>query len=133
MEQKNESDSKQELAALCTSIRQLVEQNKYEIAEVLIKEAMGKYPDAPEPHNLMGLVLEAKRDHLTAMRHFRAAYALDPTYLPAQNNLDHYGTFFSRGARAYDESDCPQKKKVDPYQVEYNIRGIGHLVKRMET
>lgn len=132
MEQKYESDSKQELSALCTSIRQLVEQNKYEIGEVLIKEAMGKYPDAPEPHNLLGLVLEAKRDHLAAMRHFRAAYALDPTYLPAQHNLDHFGTFFSNGERAYSETDCSQRKKDEQYKIDYDIHGIGHLVKVMD-
>jgi tetratricopeptide (TPR) repeat protein len=113
MEQIIKLEVQQELNALCMNIRHFIEHKEYEKSEMLIKEFMGKYHHAPEPHNLLGLVLEAQGDHLTAMKHFRAAYALDPTYLPAQHNLDHFGTFFPRGKWAYDESDCLQGKKPD--------------------
>lgn len=118
MEQINKPEVQQELNALCVNIRQLVEHNEYEKSEALIREVIGKYPHAPEPHNLIGLVFEAQGNHLVAMKHFRAAYALDPTYLPARHNLDNFGTFFPSGKWAYDESDCPQEKKVDQYKIE---------------
>lgn len=132
MEQMTKLEVQQELAVLCIKIRQFIEHKEYDKSETLIKEIMGKYLHAPEPHNLLGLVLEAQGDHLAAMKHFRAAYALDPTYLPAQYNLDHFGTFFSSGKWAYDESDCPQEKKTDQYKIKYDVHGIGHVVRRDE-
>lgn len=53
---------------------------------------MSKYPHAPQTHNLMGIILEKKEEHAAAMKHFRAALALDPTYYPAKHNLDMYGS-----------------------------------------
>lgn len=111
---------------LCVFVRGLTRKGKYSDSERLITNAMQKYPHAPEPHNLLGLLLEEKGDHSAAMKHFRAAYALDPTYLPAKQNLEHFGTFFSFGQCAYDESDCPEEKH-DEYIVEYDKRGIGHV------
>lgn len=117
---------KKELNTLCISIRELVRKGDYYNCERLISDAMGKYPHAPEPHNLFGLLLERIGDHLTAMKHFRAAWALDPAYLPARQNLDYFGTFFSHGKCAYDESDCPEEKH-DEYVVEYDEHGIGRV------
>lgn len=64
---------------------------------------------------------------MTAMKHFRAAWALDPTYLPARQNMD---SFYPSDKWAYNESDCPQEKKNDKYKVEYDTHGIGHVVRR---
>ena len=92
---------------LCDTVRKLVGQKKFEECEALIREAMGKYPHAPQPHNLIGILLEKQGDHLTAMKHFRAAWALDPAYIPARCNLENYGTFYSKQQCAFDETDCP--------------------------
>lgn len=90
---------------LCRSVRGLMEEGRYSECRERVAAAMGRYPHAPQPHNLLGLLLERQHDHPMAMRHFRAAWALDPTYLPARQNLECYGTFFSCGRCAYDESD----------------------------
>jgi hypothetical protein len=63
------------------------------------------------------LVLEKESDHLLAMKHFRAAWALDPTYLPARYNLENFGTFVPKGRGAFDESDCPPLKEKAEYKV----------------
>lgn len=128
MKQMDKSEAKQELTALCGIVRKLVEQKDYQQCELLIKKAVGQYIHAPEPHNLIGLLLEAQDDHLTAIKHFRAAWALDPTYLPARQNLDYFGSFYSNGERAFDESDCPQEKKDNEYVVEYDAHGVGYVV-----
>ncbi len=130
MKQMNIIKNPQEMNELCDAVRQFVEQRRYQEAEMLVKEAMGKYPHAPEPHNLIGLLLELQEDHLIAMKHFRAAWALDPTYIPARHNLDHFGSFYPRGNWALDESDCPVEKKQDLYKVEYDEQGIGHIAMR---
>ncbi|OYP11716.1 hypothetical protein CG709_08570 [Lachnotalea glycerini] len=87
-------------------------------------------PHAPEPHNLMGMILEWQGDHLLAMKHFRASWDLDPSYLPARHNLDVYGSFFSRRMGAYDESDCPALEEKNPYKLEYGENNIGHVARR---
>ena len=117
------------MQALCDAVRRLCREGNYQTCRALIRDAMADNPDAPQPHNLLGIVMEKEGDHAGAMRHFRAAYALDPTYLPARQNLDHYGTFYSRGGCAYDESDCPQEAP-SPYEIQYDEKGIGHTVRR---
>ena len=100
-----------ELKELCSTVRTNVNKGEYDQCIDLICNAMCIYPSAPQPHNLLGIILEKSGDHLTAMKHFRAAWALDPSYRPAAQNLSTYGTFFSNGMSAFDESDCPDKKK----------------------
>lgn len=95
------------LDELCTSIKKLVAQKEYKNCEKMIRKAMRDYPHAPHPHNLLGIVLEETGNHLLAMKHFRAAWALDPTYRPANYNLESFGTFFSLESCAFDENDIP--------------------------
>jgi len=75
-------ENKNELTALCDTVRAYVRESDYQKCEFLILDAMKKFPHAPEPHNLIGLLLEMQGDHLAAMKHFRAAWALDPTSEP---------------------------------------------------
>ncbi len=92
---------------LCDVIRRLVENGAFDKAEREAARAMSEAPHAPEPHNLMGIILENENDHIGAMKHFRAAWALDPTYLPARFNMEQYGRFSAvERVDAYDESDC---------------------------
>ncbi|WP_411677061.1 hypothetical protein [Caproicibacter sp.] len=123
------SECKKELTALCNAVKTFASEGEYQKCKALIFDAMGKYPNAPEPHNLLGVLLEKQGDHPAAMKHFRAAWALDPTYLPAKQNLDSFGTFFSHGSYAFDENDCPEEMH-DQYRINYDERGIGHIDRR---
>lgn len=118
-----------ELDELCLTVRALVEEKDYESCTETICEAMEHFPHAPEPHNLLGIVLEKLGDHPSAMRHFRAAWALDPTYKPASHNLNTYGTFFSDGSCAFDESDLPPAPPSN-IEIVYDEKGIGHVVRK---
>lgn len=118
-----------ELDHLCATVRTLVAERAYERCVALICDAMEQHPHAPHPHNLMGIVLEKRGDHPAAMKHFRAAWALDPTYGPARQNLETYGTFYSRGRCAYDESDLPDLPQ-HTMEVVYNDRGVGYVVSK---
>lgn len=115
---------------LCYQVRSLVEKREFKGCYRRIAEEMKNSPHAPEPHNLLGMLLENEGDHLLAMKHFRAAWALDPTYLPARHNLEVYGTFFSNGVGAYDEDDCSVLEEKNKYLVEYDDIKIGHIVRR---
>lgn len=77
-----------DLAAEC------INNHKYTEAEQYIKSAMILDMTAPQPHNLLGILLEYRGDKLRAMKHYRAATDLDPTYMPAKNNLYRAGCAF---------------------------------------
>lgn len=113
MKKANQIQQSIALEELCTSVRRLVLQGDYKACHKLICKAMKDYPHAPHPHNLLGIVLEKSGDHLLAMKHFRAAWALDATYAPANHNLQLYGTFFSSGSCAFDQSDLPLAVPTD--------------------
>ena len=84
----------------------------------------------------MGIVLEKENEHVEAMKHFRAAWALDPTYLPARVNMEQYAGFSTVGRiDAYDESDCPGEeiKTRETAEIACDPRGIGRIFKRKQT
>lgn len=56
-------------------------------ADHYLKKAVTENINAAEPHNLFGVIAEFKGDFAAAGKHYRAACALDPTYKPADRNL----------------------------------------------
>lgn len=96
---------------LCSKIKRAVVLKQYPYCEERLREAMREYPDAPQPHNLYGIMMEKRGQHALAMRHFRAAWALDPSYQPARWNLEAFGTFSGIEAAAYDEHDLVKNER----------------------
>ncbi|MEF9839868.1 MAG: hypothetical protein RR791_02820 [Lachnospiraceae bacterium] len=97
---------------VCGLARHEICNHNYEQIEGIIAFKMGEYPDSAIPHNLMGILLQKQNHHVAAMKHFRAAYALDPTYIPARYNMDLYTNFYPKGEGAYVESDCKEMDKM---------------------
>ncbi|MCI7290192.1 hypothetical protein ACQRBH_05500 [Bariatricus sp. SGI.161] len=109
--------------------KMLIVQHEYKKCEKKLGEAMLQNPHSAIPHNLMGILMEKERNHVLAMKHFRAAYALDPTYIPARYNMEQYGTMYPSGKCAYTEEDCPVQN--DPqFQIVYDEHHVGHLVRK---
>lgn len=130
MKQAELTENKVELQALCNKIRELAKQGGFKDGERLLREAMSIYPHNAEPHNLYGILLEKQGDHVAAMKHFRAAWDLNPTYVPARCNLEWFGTFYSTGKCAFDETDCPAQEDKHRYKLVYDAHGIGHFLRR---
>ena len=82
-------DQKQ-MQALTARVRALVQENHMCEAEAAAAMAMADAPHEAQPHNLMGIIMERENDHVQAMKHFRAAWALDPTFVPARINMERY-------------------------------------------
>lgn len=59
------------MACLSEKVRRLI--NAYDMEETreMICEAMKEYPDAAQPHNLLGILMETQGNHVSAMKHFR--------------------------------------------------------------
>lgn len=105
MKKINFNEYEVELELLCETIRSLVFEGSLDECERLLCDAMCKYPHAPHPHNLYGIVLERKGKHPLAMSHFRAAWSLDASYAPANHNLRKFSSFFSEEKCAFNECD----------------------------
>lgn len=99
-----------EMLHLCSRIRQYIQERNYKKCNEEICYAMYLHPSAPEPHNLMGILLEKQHDHRLAMKHFRAAQDLDPTYRPAMENMMDYARFdIPRPRCRYTFADCDEQ------------------------
>jgi DNA-binding response OmpR family regulator len=61
---------------------------KLDAARVYVHKAISVEPDRAEAFNILGGLCEARGNHLEAEKNYRAALALDPSYVPAQKNFD---------------------------------------------
>lgn len=66
---------------------ELIKIGNYTDAEHYIHLSMSEDDISPKPHNLLGIIAELKGDLIKAEKHYRAAYALDPTFKAACENL----------------------------------------------
>lgn len=84
--------------------KKCIQNQKYAEAEEYLKKAIGLNVDAPEPHNLLGILLEYQNDIQSALNHYRVALSLDAAYEPAQNNL-YRATEYSYTRKGIDFGD----------------------------
>lgn len=108
----------EELGEMIGKAKDMIDHREFDACEALLATAMFQNPHSAVPHNLMGLLLEKKRKHEDAMKHFRAANALDPTYGPSRWNLEGFSEFYKTRADAYFTSDCDFEHLPRPYAKE---------------
>jgi DNA-binding NtrC family response regulator len=71
-----------ELAKRC------INKGEFDAAQEHVRLAIAADATKPEAFNLLGALLEISGNRLEAQKNYRAALALDPTYTPAQENLN---------------------------------------------
>lgn len=96
----------QDLLDTIGTAKRLIVNGKFMECEAIICTLMFQHPHDPVPHNLMGLMYEAMDQHAKAMRHFRAAYDLDPEFRPATWNMECFGSGYQTAHGAYYDADC---------------------------
>lgn len=103
----------------------------YSLAHEYINLAMLGNEDAPEVHNLLGILSEIKGDLILAGKHYRASYALDPTYKPASRNLDRITSFYYKFHKEnLDYGDKSENEQDILLSIEYDKNNVGHLKKK---
>ena len=125
MSEKKDVKLKQ-LYFLCYSVKKMIHVGKYEDAFKAVCESMARFPNNPEPHNLLGILLEMKGNHALAMKHFRIAWVLDPTFQPANLNISNFGNVLSCTKYAYEEDHHEKEKKYE-YGIIYDDQHVGHV------
>lgn len=97
-----------------------------------IKCAVLEDQNAPKVHNLLGIIAELKKDLSLAGKHYRASYALDPTFKPASRNLERITSFFYNRLNSKPVFGDIPEEEIIPYVVEYDEMNVGRLRKRSE-
>lgn len=92
-EKARDYDSRIELA------KRSIGSRSYPAATEHLKQAIGIDPSKPEALNLLGVISEILGNSTEAMKQYRAAHALDPTYRAARENLDRLGSDSDDGDR----------------------------------
>lgn len=105
--------------------------SNYSLAHEYIYLLMRVNENTPEWHNLLGILSEIKGDLILAGKHYRASYALDPTYKPASKNLYRITCFYYKfDKESLDYGDKPEKEYPLVYFIKYDEKNIGHLNKK---
>ncbi len=93
-------------AKSCINSQQLEKGYEY------IKKAVSMDTSKPEAFNLLGVIMEYKNKPLEAQKQYRAALAIDPSYKPAQQNLERTSQFeYSKKDIKMDEEDEDKDKE----------------------
>ena len=112
------------------AIEELKSKN-YIQAEEKIKEAMIINPHLPHAHNLYGILEEYLQEYDLARKHYRAAYALDPTYKPSSRNLERISSFYTCiYFSKIDFGEKPEEEEHGLYVIIYDKNHVGHLCKK---
>ncbi len=69
-------------------IKRCMNNRHFEAAAEHARQAIGVDPSRPEAFNLLGVLYELAGNHEEAMKQYRVATDLDPTYQPAWQNLN---------------------------------------------
>ena len=85
---------------------------EFEEAYKMIINEICSNPNAPEPHNLLGIWYEMNGEEQLARKHYRVSYVLDPTYKPACNNLERISTLFISKKIPFDFGEEPEQQKL---------------------
>lgn len=107
-----------------------LKENEKELASIYLHKAMIENEHSPAVQNLLGIIAELKNDLPLASKHFRAAYALDPTYQPALDNLERVTDYSYR--RNINKINFGNDLDIDTdnYFIGYDNNGVTSVIKR---
>jgi CheY-like chemotaxis protein len=89
-----------------------ISDRRFAAARETVKKAIAADPAQPEAYNLLGALLEIMNDRLEALKFYRAALDVDPTFKPAQTNLERAASWnnFGRIELGTDKGEGQEKR-----------------------
>ena len=80
--------SEENIEQLIARAKSAINKRNFEAAENLLNKATNFNFEEPAIYNLLGAIEEIRGNHSEAMDRYRTALNMDPSYKPAQKNLD---------------------------------------------
>jgi DNA-binding response OmpR family regulator len=91
-----------------------INRRDFDKAYQYLQKAISMEPRKPEPYNLLGVILELKKETVEALKMYRAALAVEPTYKPANANLTRATQWnYTKGGIQLDEEDNEDQSQGD--------------------
>ena len=105
-----------------------IKANRIDLARKYLYAAMIENDHSAEVYNLLGVISEYSGDASLACQFYRAAYVFDPTYKPADKNLEKLTSFFYTFNEAnIDFGDTMDSEYKKSYFLGHHRLKIGHL------
>jgi len=96
-----------------------IKSNKCDLAYNYLIADMIENDHSAVVFNLLGIISEYRGDEAMACKYYRAAYVFDPTYKPADKNLEKLTSYFYRfNEESLDYGDNMEKKNVKMHIVD---------------
>jgi len=112
--EKYQEDQPENYQTLISRAKAAINKRNFEFAAKLLQKAAQQDNDRPEPFNLLGVLAEMKGDDTQAMKMYRTALDIDPSYKPAQENLSRASQLISYPEDAsLGENMTKENKKED--------------------
>lgn len=92
--------------------KRCIGKRNFEAAIEHIRQAIALDPGRAEAFNLLGALLEIRGDRLNALKNYRAALSLDPTYEAAARNLDRATDWRQQGEIVLGEARAPKPQRA---------------------
>jgi DNA-binding response OmpR family regulator len=90
--QRLEAEQAVDYETLLEFIKKCLSNRQFDEADTYLRRAVAQSPQRPEAITLLGILLEMQNHKLEALKLYRAALSLDPTYQFAQHNLSRATT-----------------------------------------
>lgn len=95
-----EDKEDQDYETLILRAKAAINERNFDLAETLLKQSVNMVEENAEPYNLLGVLAEMRGKSSRAMKMYRAALDINPSYKPAQDNIERASDFSSRPADA---------------------------------
>ncbi|MBN1471763.1 MAG: response regulator, partial [Syntrophaceae bacterium] len=92
-------------------VKKCIHEQHFDAAIMHARQAIALDPSRPEAFNLLGVLFEIRNDKYEALRNYRAALALDPSYKPAIHNLDRSTSFKPETQMEIGKIDIPDHSR----------------------
>ncbi len=92
-----DEESAVDYCSLIELAKRHISDRSFATARETARKAIAADPAQPEAYNLLGALIEIKGDRLEAQKFYRATLDIDPTFKPAQANLDRVTSWHKFG------------------------------------
>jgi len=94
-ELENAEEEVEDFEGFITLAKNAINKRDFSKAKEMLNKATSLNSEKPEPFNLLGIIYEMQHQQQEAMKMYRAALALDPSYKPANENIERAGQAFA--------------------------------------
>lgn len=104
-------------ASLIELAKRYISDRDFPAAREITRKAIATDPAQPVAYNLLGALLEIKGDNHEALKFYRAATDIDPSYKPALANIDRLTSWYKIGGIDFGiDKNKPENIQANPVE-----------------